>query len=485
MKIVFTALLAVAAVPAVQAQTVQTESSTADVMTLDPAEALALDAVQYAASYGVSIDEAMRRLLVMHDFDSEISAAKSSEGEDYAGSYFDNSTQFALVIRTTKAERIDRKLVRTAARAGLVADRKVENRRMRREQRRAIRSRLKLGDAVVETAEDIIASDVTLQVKYGVSAKRSLRQARIDLQSNQAALAKIPGLIQAFVDEKTGEIVIFIDNADKDVRSAEVASILSVPYRMESMPGGFQFTAARGGQSLLLGGTRDCTSGFVATRTRDMVKGIVTAGHCNASTYTIKDSTGTNIVLTLDTATQKNPQLFPSVNLDLAFYAAGPADQTKLVGEFFADSVVSRKVTATATKALTTASNGDENGLKGTTVGSYICHLGQTAPGSTGYFQSCGEVVSKTGTPLSGSTATGNFVIVRNTQTGKGTVRTTGNGTLSCFPGDSGGPWFANTTAYGIQSACGWVGPDSTYPTTYVAYTSVEDFTALGLTIVK
>lgn len=454
---------------------------------LDEAETLTLDAKQYAASYDVSLEEAMRRLVIMFDLKDQVGTIASEEGESYAGSYFDNGSQFGLVVRTTSEKRADRKLIRQANRAEQKANRNAEARKLRREARRATRRNLKLNDADIEKAEDIIASDITLDVKYQVSAKKSLREARKYLKDNSTALSQIPEILRAHIDQKNGDIVFFIDSSNEEEQRNAISKIIDVPFRIENIPGGFQFTAARGGQSLENGNRRYCTSGFAATRIRDNVKGFVTAGHCasSSSTYTTKDSTGSPITLTLDAATVLNPQVNPSVNKDLAFYAASPADQAKINGEFYGDVTSIRKVTSTVNKANTPSSNGNEDGIKGTTVGAYLCHFGQTSLGSADYRQSCGEVVSTNGDALKGSKVIGNYVILRNTQNGKGTVRLSGDGTLSCFVGDSGGPVFANNAAYGIQSACAFVGAPNTSPTRYLAYTSIEDINALGVTLVK
>ena len=463
------------------------QSDVVENIQLDEAEMLTLDAKQYAASYDVSLEEAMRRLVIMYDLKDQVETVANEEGENYAGSYFDNEGQFGLVVRTTSERKADRKLTRQANRTERKADRKAEARKLRREARRATRRNLKLNDADIEKAEDIIASDITLDVKYKVSAKKSLRQARKYLKDNSTALSQIPGVIRAHIDQKNGDIVFFVDSTNEEEQKNAINKIIDVPFRVENIPGGFQFTAVRGGQSLESGNSRFCTTGFAARRIRDNVKGFVIAGHCAGykSSYITKDSTGASITLTVDAATVLNPEANPSLDKDLSFYTASTADQAKINGEFYADVNLPRRVTSSVGKSGLDVSNGNEDGIKGTTVGSYLCHFGQTALGSPGYRQSCGEVVSTTGTPLSGSRAIGNYVILRNTQFGKGSIRTSGDGTLSCFVGDSGGPVFANNTAYGIVSACGWSGARNYSPARYLAYTSIENISALGVTLVK
>jgi hypothetical protein len=77
----------------------------------------------------------------------------------------------------------------------------------------------------------------------------------------------------------------------------------------------------------------------------------------------------------------------------------------------------------------------------------------------------------------------GSYVLVRNTQSGAGTVRTSGTGTLLCFKGDSGGPWFAGTIAFGVQSGCAWQGGITNGTAEYSTYTSVDAFPSIGVTI--
>ena len=77
----------------------------------------------------------------------------------------------------------------------------------------------------------------------------------------------------------------------------------------------------------------------------------------------------------------------------------------------------------------------------------------------------------------------GSYVLVRNTQSGAGTLQTTGTGTLLCFQGDSGGPWFANTIAFGVMSACAWQNGITNGTVKYSMYTSVETFPSIGVTI--
>jgi hypothetical protein len=122
---------------------------------LDSGEALAVDAKFYAEAYGVSYEEALKRLSIMFDIGAETDAAESEEGDDFAGTYFDNSAEeFALVVRTKKAKKPARILTRKAR--GVPA-RDPATKAKRRADRKAMRAKSKLTDSEVEQAEDILA----------------------------------------------------------------------------------------------------------------------------------------------------------------------------------------------------------------------------------------------------------------------------------------------------------------------------------------
>jgi hypothetical protein len=81
----------------------------------------------------------------------------------------------------------------------------------------------------------------------------------------------------------------------------------------------------------------------------------------------------------------------------------------------------------------------------GQVVGGFVCHRGKT----TGY--SCGTIVSKTFQPTwanacFGVTCASVWIRVQGAN-------------LKCYPGDSGGPWFLNNTAYGIYKGQSSSGP--------------------------
>jgi hypothetical protein len=439
---------------------------------LDSGEALAADAKLYAEAYGVSQEEAAKRLSIMFDIGAEADAAESEEGDDFAGRYFDNSaTQFGLVVRTKKASKPERILKRKAR---AVATRDPATKAKRRAERKALRAKFKLTDVEVEQAEDILAQEAQVPLKFKGSAANSVRVLQAAIDASAQSLAAIPGFQTAFVDNKTGEVVLMVDAKSPDVASGEAAKFLKVPYRIELVPGGFVKTALRGGQDALVQGQRRCMTAFAAQHNTTGKTGLVTAGHCALSTNTISlNDGGTNYAMTQGAA------LNSQTAGDLMFLSGTPT----AVAEFYYDGTgAARSVTGTRSRANTTAGNGTLT-TAGTTTGSFVCHLGQQTLGSSNVVQSCGEVVSTTANQTSGVFTGGSYVLVRNTQSGAGTLQTTGTGTLLCFQGDSGGPWFAGTIAFGVHSACAWKNGVLNGTVVYSTYTSVDAFPSIGVTI--
>jgi hypothetical protein len=212
---------------------------------------------------------------------------------------------------------------------------------------------------------------------------------------------------------------------------------------------------------------------FAAKHNTTGKTGLVTAGHCVGTSLWLNDGGTANLM------TQGTPMNSDTAG-DLMFLSGTPS----AVAEFYYDGTNSvRSVTGTRSRANTTAGNGTLT-TAGTTTGTFVCHLGQQTPGSSNVVQSCGEVVSTKATKgIGASFIGGSYVLVRNTQSGAGTLRATGTGTLLCFKGDSGGPWFSNTIAFGVLSVCSWKNNVENGTAEYSMYTSVDAFPSIGVTI--
>jgi hypothetical protein len=432
---------------------------------LDAAEALALDAQHYAASYGVTEQEAMRRLLIMHGTTDQIADVEQQHGPTIAGIYFDNGPDFGLKVKVTgDSAPAGRRLVRKGS---AVAGR--ERAAAARSDRAALRARAGISDASVKAAEELIGRDVAADVKFEPRGKVAREERRRRIGQQMAELKRqIPQLEMAVDDDRTEQAVLYVRSDPGDVK-AKAEALLKLNARVVVVPTGIQPTHTRGGSKLVRrsDGALNCMTGFVAKRAGTETLGALTAGHCVSGgtlmDYTDKD--GSRYAINAVTG-----MTVDSTSADLAFMTANHV----AVGEFYADnSATPRVLTGWVSRAGTR--------IKSTTVnGSYICHLGQTSPTDQTLMQTCGEVTSTTGGNYKGGNT---YVVVSNTQSGAGTTLSSGKGTLRCVRGDSGGPWFAYTSAYGIQSSCAWNDTAETI-TNIVVYTSVEYVPAISANLV-
>jgi hypothetical protein len=494
-----TALAAAFAPVATGAQTAPATAEAAPGAVLDDAEALAVDAKLYAAEYGVTFDEAVERLTIMIYGTGAVSEAAAAEGTDLAGRYFDNNAaEFGLVVATRKAQAAPKNLSftpRTKVNYGRLT---AEARRARNAERQEGRRIARLSDSEVAKAEDSLSRPASVKVRYKVGRAHSLLDLSEAVQTLSGKAESIPGFQIAFVDEIASNVRILTKAQLSDAQQREVRQLVKVPVEFEFTPTGLvQVANMRGGSKMYFGSTdtsassRACMTSFgarhdtIKTSTGAAMTGMVTAAHCTAATNIIADD-GRNYPLTQgardDTRGTYN-------ETDLMF-VHGTNNNPVGLGTFYYDGTTNlRSVAGTQSRGGTAVGSGTWNQVNGTATGSYICHLGQDAYQSTTNMQSCGEVISVNAAQNSTGTSVtqtgGSFVMVRNTSSGKGTVLgSTGSGTLRCYQGDSGGPWFAGTIAYGVMSACAWADTVNSNRAAYSVYTSTDFFNWIGATII-
>jgi hypothetical protein len=219
------------------------------------------------------------------------------------------------------------------------------------------------------------------------------------------------------VDARTGEVVVLLRRADSDPvyvaeKEKELAAIAGVPVRIRPQEGEAQNFAVGGGSRVAGVDPRDgrryaCTTGFVvrdATRT-----GIVTAAHCpDQLTYYAPDGAQTPLGFVGE---------WGALTQDVQVHVTEAARR----GEFYVDRErrIARPLTGLRARESTRA-------------GDIVCHRGE----SSGY--SCAAVELTDFAPP-GSLCGGPCEPVWVTVAGP-----------SCRGGDSGGPIFAATTAFGI-----------------------------------
>lgn len=470
---------------------------------LDDAEALAVDAKMYAAEFGVSYDEALQRMTVMVYGRDATADAAIAEGGDLAGRYFDNkAADFGLIVVTKKAAKADRTLSFTPATKANYGRATAAAKQERNAARKAARTTARLTDEEVRKAEDKLSGPVAVKVKYKTGQAHSLAELKGGMDKLGRIGRDIPGLTALSVDEAGNSIRVFTTAALPAEKEAEIRRTAGVAVAFDVIPGGFVPAAnMRGGSKLYRFATdtssssRDCMTAFGARSTTlknsagVAMTGMITAAHCAPTTYVIADD-GRNKPLTTPNSSHVSDTRGGTNQTDIRFVYAASGDPVGL-GTFYYDGTTNlRSVSGTQSRSGTAVGGGDWVTVSGTAMGSYICHLGQTTPGSTASVQSCGEVISVTAAQSSdGNWAWqngGNYVMVRNTSTGKGSVLgPTGSGTLRCYRGDSGGPWFAGTIAYGVLSSCAWEGGiENSNRAIFSLYTSTDFLHMTGASII-
>ncbi|EEY76956.1 hypothetical protein D3C81_554220 [compost metagenome] len=447
---------------------------------VNEAEALAVDAKSYAASYNVPFDEAVRRLLIMHGTSSEISNIRNNVKGDLQGLYFTNGkNNFGLNVNVANYPKTLPRSLNIAPRSSTA----IQN-IIRSSGNLALRKQFNITDTDMKTVAIQYSQPVTAPIHFNKQSYPTKLQRLNNIENKRKQLkAALPLMHQAYDDERTGNTKIFV-TADNGSTKKIAESILNTPVEIIISPRSTR-VATRGGSPLLalepqsVQGQIACFSGFIGKR--NGVLGIITAGHCakvgELSRYQYKDRDGTQYVIPLLTGASPTSGWRDDSVADLGFLPAGTTSTQLAKAEFYADSSVNfRKLTATKTRSGTAWDNGTVNG-------SYICHLGKTGGYATTLTQSCGEVesINSGNADNVGNT----FVRVKNTNGSAGSTHTTGLGSLRCYHGDSGSPWFALTTGYGITHSCEWQteGNDTT-PALYAIYTSLDYLSTIGTTIV-
>jgi hypothetical protein len=337
-------------------------------------EALAEDAGQYAARFGVSPGEALVRLRAQQASVDATDAIAREFASRLAGIAIEHMPQYRIVVLLTGSE------------------------------------------AVAERTISVSGMQVPIVFRTGARAThaeavQAMRRHLIDLRD------ELPGARGAGYDQRTGEIVLLIPNSDAQKYGVEsiharAEQVSGVPVRivindlLESnmtVDGGGRVS----GTNAVTGRDNLCTTGFVVTD--GARNGIATAAHCpDALTYYDPDGTATPLTF----AGQWGAG-YQDVQINLSPEASEPL--------FFANRVTG------SLRRLTTWRN-----VASTRAGDFVCHYGE----SSGY--SCAEVELTDYAPpgaLCGGPCSPTWVTVRGP---------------SCIPGDSGGPVFSGTVAFGI-----------------------------------
>lgn len=261
----------------------------------------------------------------------------------------------------------------------------------------------------------IVAGGGPVPVRYRTGALATREELVAALRDRRDDLDAAIGHAGIGVDQRTGELVVLADSgalggASAGAMSARLSGIAGVPVRVRilggtnadsGIPGGGRVEGSEPGDSRRF----FCTTGFVVTDGARM--GIVTAAHC-PDTMSYKDSDGVEVPLDYVGgwgAQSQDVQVHVGAVDPLPVFRGGGSGDRPLAG---------RRLRA-ATRA-----------------GETVCHRGE----ASGY--SCAEVELTDFAPpgtLCGGQCLPTWVTVAGP---------------SCRGGDSGGPVFAGTTAFGI-----------------------------------
>jgi hypothetical protein len=264
--------------------------------------------------------------------------------------------------------------------------------------------------------QEIATSGLRVPITFRTGARATRDQVVAALTDRQAEIrSALPQALGMGLDQRTGELVVLVQNGALVADAAlddELEALSGVPVRIEPLDGRDINLSVQGGSRLFGTDPADgrryaCTTGFVVTdgaRT-----GILTAAHCpDAATYLGPD--GAAVPLGFVGQWGVGHQ---DVQVHVADGRQGPF--------FYADRDKAAVRTLTGARSRTSTRAGDS-----------VCHRGE----ATGY--SCSEVELTDFSPpgdLCGGPCTPSWVTVAGP---------------ACRNGDSGGPVFNGTTAFGI-----------------------------------
>ena len=292
----------------------------------------------------------------------------------------------------------------------------------------------------------VVADGVSFPIVFRTRARASEAELVAAMSEHRAAIrAALPRFAGMGIDARTGELVVAVRTAAVDSSDAErIAQLTGVPVRLRAVDGPDTDSGVEGGGRVegvepVSGRRQFCTTGFVVTdgaRT-----GVVTAAHCPDSLTYYDPQGGGEVPLRFVGGWGAQ---FQDVQVHVAEVPQRPV--------FHADTAKRSLRPLTGARARAGIRSGDT-----------VCHRGE----STGY--SCAEVELTHYAPpgdLCGGPCDPVWVTVAGP---------------SCRGGDSGGPVFIGTTAFGILKGSSY---RSSGPCNYYYFMST-DFLPDGWTLLR
>jgi hypothetical protein len=411
-------------------------------------DVLRRDAQYYSEAYSVSLDEAMDRLEVMHGASAIVDGLEAEFGETISGVWFENGTEFGLQVRLADG-------------VAIPADRLQDAKTIRKESKAKGKNRLKT------------------KFRSGGPKKKSV----VDLLTKERAalLAPFTGVVSLSYDERRGELVIEAFTRSDQKRNEKAAQQISKKY---NVPISMRYTDVAPGDIAGIGGmtyaqnttgtsaSLGCTSGFVVKNSAGKLF-MTSAGHCALLNNLYLDGGKFHALAN----TPPGGLYYNTPSMDIAIIT--PPTGLLLEPKFKADQTGPlRTLTGRRSKTATTSSSS-------TATGSIVCFFGRNTGAAEG--QICGEVWSTTFAPVATE--------IRNDCSNSLTVVTACNQLFvqvgkhpaslkpfTCNDGDSGAPWFALNTAFGIMKSSSAL-RNNTSPGRYCVYTSTDAFYDLGYSL--
>ena len=282
----------------------------------------------------------------------------------------------------------------------------------------------------ISTTLTSLDPDITVtfanEIPHALSAQdiKTIREALSPLTLNGVGIAGLDGNVQIDVMAP-----VALTNDDASELEREISLLLGISYEKVNIEASTEAAGDANSGGLPM---TSCTTGF-AVRNSSGTRGLLTAGHCsNTQSYSIFGFPG-NYAMTFRNELR-------SASADLQWHTISGTVYARYYGP-------STSSTVTVNSSTTQSQQG----------GDYVCSRGKT----TGY--RCGTVTSISFAPTwsgacPGTTCSASFVRVNANQD----------------DGDSGGPWAAGGSAYGIHKG----------GASYSVYSSGNYFGALGVAIV-
>lgn len=345
-------------------------------------EALLMDAENYAARFGTSQNEAMRRLQLPERLADNMRPALLAAGERLAGAWIEHEPEFRLVISL-------------------------------------------VGHDALPGLPELVAVPMS-DIDVVVGARSSLKELRIGQMAINEPLMQVSDGA-SYVHVQTNSVVVrsSVELLDEVRDSIERAA--GVDVRFEVGPP-FVHQHTRGGRSLT-GASTGCTTGFTVL-TQSQIPGVITAAHCppEVDWYIFNGNQSEQYELAV---------YYEYNDADEDWQYMKQRTETHPVEPMFYNGI-----------QYVTVTNGQPP-PDSQMIGQTVCHFGRGSAlfGNQGG-RSCGEIETAWLDP--GNICGPN----RNSDCLPAWIAVVPNGgsyPLECWIGDSGGPWFKGSRAYGIH----------------------------------